>query len=239
MVVEGLNLKLLVLRIIAGPARDQVVARDAFVTRPRLVLPPSENIALEGHRVPLPRRPIDPEPASEAMPIVMGGAAAGELERILALPAAVDAIRNAGACLSGEAQSHNPLVRARPRAEVSALRRGGIAGDDVDHAVDGVRPPEGRTGPADDLDPLDVIAQQVRHVPVYAGEERGVDGPPVDQHEQLVRVALREWKAVQAARGHDPSRRTRLVHLQVWGQTQDFRDRDRTGSYDLVMIDDV
>ena len=74
-----------------------------------------------------------------------------------------------------------------PRQQRPAcLRIPRVARDDVDHAVDGVRAPQRRAGPADHLDAVDVGEDIVLHVPENAGEERRIDRPPVDHHEELV-----------------------------------------------------
>ena len=78
---------------------------------------------------------------------------------------------------------------------VHAVRR---AGEDVDHAGDGVRAPDRRARAAHDLDALDGGQRQVREIEdALAG---GVDAHAVDQHQRVVGVAAaQEQRVLRAA----------------------------------------
>ena len=58
---------------------------------------------------------------------------------------------------------------------------GGLAGDDVDHAVCGVRSPNGSGGAANHLDAIDILQREILHIPVNTGEKRSVDISSIDQ----------------------------------------------------------
>ena len=77
-----------------------------------------------------------------------------------------------------------------------ALGVGRALGDHVDHAVDRIRAPDAAAGSAGDLDAVDIGDDDVLRFPEHAGEDRGVDGAPVDQDQHLVGGADRK-----AARG--------------------------------------
>src|SRR3954453_8910290 len=55
-----------------------------------------------------------------------------------------------------------------------ALSRRGRLGDDVDHAIDGIGPPQRGAGSADHLDPVDVFQHRVLEFPEHAGKQRRV-----------------------------------------------------------------
>src|SRR5262249_44836073 len=57
----------------------------------------------------------------------------------------------------------------------------GALGDDVDHAIDGVRSPDCSSGPANYLNTIDVGEDGILHLPVSPGEQGGVNGATVDE----------------------------------------------------------
>ena len=64
----------------------------------------------------------------------------------------------------------------------SALQIGGLFGGDVDDPIYSVRPPDGRTRPANDFDARDGFEQQGLSIPIASGEDGRVDGAAVDQN---------------------------------------------------------
>ena len=126
------------------------------------------------------------------------------------------------------------LVPATRRRQ-DALRVSGILGDDVDDAVDRVRPPDCAARPADHLDAVDVIHDRVLHFPVRAGQERGVNGAPVDEHQHAT------------ARAGVPKPRIPMDHLfavdardfHARREPQRLRNAGRPRTPDLLPGDDV
>src|SRR5213079_3797576 len=86
----------------------------------------------------------------------------------------------------------------------------GVLRDDVDHAVDGVGPPQRGPGTADDLDPVNVLKWDLLHIPEHPGEEGGVDGTSIDQHQERIGGG-----AIEAARADRPLAGVDLRDLQV------------------------
>ena len=89
-------------------------------------------------------------------------------------------------------RSEGALLVAGPGLEEGAMRLARTPGDDVDHAVDGVRSPQGAAGAADDFDAVDVLEQHVLDFPVGAGEQRRVDAPTVDEDQHRAREPAAE-----------------------------------------------
>src|SRR5205823_10900940 len=67
-----------------------------------------------------------------------------------------------------------------------------FARDDIDNAINGVRPPDGAAGSTDDLDTIDVIHIGVLHLPTSAREEGGVHGAAVDENKHRARQPASE-----------------------------------------------
>ena len=74
--------------------------------------------------------------------------------------------------------------RARLGFDIGAFGVLGVAGDDVDHAVDGVGTPQRAARTADHLDALHVFQQNILGFPVGAAEQRGIEGAAVLQHQR-------------------------------------------------------
>ena len=108
-----------------------------------------------------------------------------------------------------------PFLTSAAGRKQRPLRCFGGAGDDVDHAVDRIGPPEGGTWAADDLDALDVLEQGVLDVPEDAGEEVVVEGAAGHEDEELVGEA-----AVEAAGGDGPGVAADPRHLDAGRQAQ-------------------
>ena len=126
------------------------------------------------------------------------------------------------------------LERAAAGAHEEAGRIGGRPRDDVDDAVDGVGAPDRAARTADHFDAIDVLEHQVFGVPEHAAEERVVDRPAVDQHEQLGRR-----EAVEPADRDRPFVGVDLGHLDTRHQPQQVGHRRHARSPDVVVGDDV
>ena len=108
-----------------------------------------------------------------------------------------------------------PLLRPCGQREARACLVPRGLGDDVDHAVDGVRAPGRAAGAADGLDALDLLDGDAQRLPHRAGEERAVDAAPVEQHLHLVGEASGE------AAGRDgPLVALDAGHLEAGNQSQ-------------------
>ena len=105
--------------------------------------------------------------------------------------------------------------------------------DDVDHAVDGVRAPQRGPGAQDDLDALDLAERHILDVPEHPGEERRVDRPAVDQHQQLVGRLV-----VESAGSDRPLPGADTCHLQPWGKTKRFGQAGGSRAANVVLGDD-
>src|SRR6185369_16958486 len=86
---------------------------------------------------------------------------------------AVDAVVPVGAECAAVAHAPEALLFiAAAGGYQPAGRAGGMLGDDVDHAIDGIRSPQRPSRAAHDLDAFDVFKEDVLHLPVDAGEQR-------------------------------------------------------------------
>ena len=75
----------------------------------------------------------------------------------------------------------------------------GVARDDVDHAIDGVRSPERAARTANDFDAVQIFDDCVLLVPEHAGKKRRIDDASVHQHQELVSGAA---GLIEAPRGN-------------------------------------
>ena len=98
----------------------------------------------------------------------------------------VDPVVHAFAEACAVAGGRTAFLVAGAEAHQAALRFARRPGDDVDHAIDGVRSPERGAGPADHLDAIDVLEHHVLALPEDAGKQRRVDRAPVDEDQHLV-----------------------------------------------------
>ena len=214
-----------------GPAREQVVARDLLARqRRRLVAAPLVGVALQ--REPLAgRAPVGTKAELLAVPAVLRahtvGAARGRAFDATCVQPHMAALAELGA------MAHRGIALAAACAQHGqrALRGLGAARGDVDDAVDGVRAPQRATWPADHLDAVHVLEQDVLRVPQHAGIQGRVEDASVQQHEHLVA------RVVQAAcRDHVVARRA-LGHIQVGRQPQCVGQGACAGAADLVGAD--
>jgi hypothetical protein len=102
-------------------------------------------------------------------------------------------------------------------------------GDEVDHAIDGVRAPQGASWAADHFDAIDVFQQRVLHVPVNARVERRVHRAPIHQDEEFVGQYI-----VEAARADSPLAGVDLRDLKIGSESKGFRDAGRSRAADVV-----
>jgi hypothetical protein len=142
---------------------------------------------LHGHDVTASRIPVDAKPALADAPVVellsvrMELCAAREaltVHAIIEATAVPIPIPETAAALFDVAG----FSRAEHPVGVS-----GAPGNDVDHAVDRVRTPDGASGAAGNLDTFDVREQRVLLFPIDAAEQRRVDAASVDQDEHGLR----------------------------------------------------
>ncbi len=125
-------------------------------------------------------------------------------------------------------------LRAAACLEVKPLGIAAVLGGDVDHAVDGVGPPKGAAGAADDLDTVHVRQQVILHVPNNAGEQRRVERAAVQQDEQFVADG-----AVEAARADRPTGGSGLGDIQIAGETERLGKTHGAGAADVFLGDDL
>ena len=57
-------------------------------------------------------------------------------------------------------------------------------GDDVDHAIHGIRAPDGSSRAANHFNAIDVLKHHILRIPIHAGEKRGVNASSVDQDQK-------------------------------------------------------
>jgi len=124
-------------------------------------------------------------------------------------------------------------IAARVDAGRYALRLGSRLGDDVNHRVDGVGPPDGGTRTSNHFDPIDVIEDKILGVPKNTREQPVIDRAAVDEHEQLVRVEL-----VEAAHRHRPFVGVDLRDVDARRQPKQIGHRRHAGAPNVIMGDD-
>jgi hypothetical protein len=189
-----------------SPPGQEVVAGDVFLAARGLVVAAVVGVALQADHIAGGRGPIHPEAALRLAPMVAGllagsGGAVGNVE-VLGVEAPSQILADAAAVLHAGAAA----LRANLQVDGPALSLFGGAGDDVDHPVDRIGAPQGGAGTADHLDTLDVLGQDVLHVPVDALEQGRIDRAAIDQHQQLVGEILRLGITSQPPRCDDTCR---------------------------------
>src|SRR5207247_11014668 len=142
----GLNLQLPPAGEVAVPAAEQVVPGDARIVADRLVERAPVGVALQGESV---RRspPVGAKADLPLAPAVARGGAVGSGRVEDVEESAVDAVRPGRAYRAAVARAVTPFEVARAPVRECALRVGGAPRDHVDHPVDGVCAPQGRSGP--------------------------------------------------------------------------------------------
>lgn len=116
----------------------------------------------------------------------------------------------------------------------SALGLVGRVGDDIDDAIDGIGTPQGATRPADDLDAVDVVEEQILILPEDAGEEGIVHDAAVDEDQQLVGETV-----VEAACGDAPLAGVDVPGVDADGQAQGFGQARNPGAADLLAGEEI
>src|SRR5579862_2347801 len=145
------------------------------------------DIALQGEGVASALFPIHPKAALDVSPRVkilagrMLFRANGEAHAVDPITE-VAAVAAAVACI--EEALFDVSSACRQQSSLSVLR---ALRNNVDHAVHGVRSPDGSTRSTNHLDPVDVFHHYVLNVPVRTCKKRGVNGPAVDQDENGTR----------------------------------------------------
>jgi hypothetical protein len=109
----------------------------------------------------------------------------------------------------------------------------GVPGDDIDHAVDGVRSPDGAARPANDFDTVDILEQRVLHLPIDTVKERVVNTSAIDQHQQVPRQA-----ALKSPDTDGPFDRVDLSHVNPRSKAERFGQTSHTGAPDIFLRDD-
>ena len=188
-------------------------------------------VALQGESV---RRspPVGAKADLPLAPAVARGGAVGSGRVEDVEEPAVDAVRPGRAYRAAVARAVTPFEVARAPVRECALRVGGAPRDHVDHPVDSVCAPQGRTGPADHLDALDVFQHHVLGIPEDAGEKRRVDGAAVDQDQQLVGDGVVETACADRVRA-----RARARDLEVGREPQGFGKAGRARAADVLARD--
>src|SRR5579872_5345187 len=101
----------------------------------------------------------------------------------------------------------------------------GAPGNDVDDAVDRIRPPNGASGATNDFNALNILEHHVLHFPKSAREESRVDGPAIDEHEHIAGQV-----ASEAANADGPSVAIDAGDFDSRGETKGLRNRRRAGA---------
>jgi len=216
------------------PAIDPLVVRRR--ERPRQEAPvgfPPDTPRAERELVLLAQGVVGPQMGAPLGPVVPGFRS-GERPGIAREPAARDTIRPRLAQPAAVAELREPaLLRSAPRADIRSRGLARRPCDDVDHPVDRVRSPEASARAPDDLDPFNVLEDEVLGVPVDPGERRGVHGAAVDQDEELVRET-----AVAAARADRPLVRVDRSDLDSRHLPEQIGDVPGAGTADVLRRDD-
>ena len=107
-----------------------------------------------------------------------------------------------------------------------SVRINSLLGDDVDHAIDGVCPPNGSAGTADHFDPFDILKRHIQHVPEDSAEGGHIYRAAVYQHQQFVAELT-----VKSASADGPGVGVDLSHIHPRHHSQKIGDirRARTG----------
>ena len=205
------------------PFCHHVLSADRDIAAARLIAPAVVQIALQGQAIAHRRVPIETKPALSHVPVVRGIQAIGEQRSVASKALSVEPKIRAGAKRAAVAGCSKTLqlcsASAHQRESRSVLR---FLSNDVDHAIDRVRAPQGRPRAADDLDPIDLREGNILRVPKHAREQRRVHRPAIDQDQELI-----GGRAVEPPRADSPLSRIDLRDLQIRGESQCFR---KTGS---------
>ena len=148
---------------------------------------------------------------------------------------AVDAIRKVSAVAAPVAEIEEALLFvSAARRYQHPLGQSGVLGDDVDHTVHRIRPPDRAARPPNDFDPVDVVHQRILNFPVRAVEQRREYRAPVDQHQHRTRQP-----ASEPANSNRPLVGVDSRHLHARRQPQRLRYAGRPRSPDVLAGDHV
>ncbi len=181
------------------------------------------------------RIPVQTKSPLSHVPAVGGGLAIRERRGITTEGLAVDPIRSVGAepaSIAGGCQAAQLAAATACNQEPAGVLR--VLPDHVDHTVDRVGTPQRCPGSADDLDPVDIGEQKVLHIPKHARKQRCIQGPSIDEDEQLVGAS-----AVEPAGADGPLTRIELRNLQIRGEPQGFWQAGCAGRANVVLRDDL
>ena len=107
------------------------------------------------------------------------------------------------------------FLGSRASRQRKSLGLFGGLGDDVDNAIDCIRPPNGAARTANHFDPLDVVKRNVHGIPKDSGGDGVVDRPSIDQDQHFVGVDV-----VKAADADGPAIALKLRHINPWNHSQ-------------------
>src|SRR5215831_20304509 len=176
-------------------------------------------VALDGERIAGWRLPICAKTSLAHLPLVkrlcigmkLGGARESH---------SVNPKRKAVAVSSAIAKCTGALVHITAASgDKKSARLRGVFRDDVDHAVKGIRSPDGAAGSANHFDAVYVLQHHVFDIPVNAGEKRAVDASPVNQHKHRFGKLT-----AKSANAHRPMIGIDASYFHTGNKTQSFRD---------------
>ena len=229
------------------PAAYQVAPRNIFLVRRFLQVGGGQGIQeqilvdlalvevpLQGKGIFRTEAGIQPKAGADHLPVITGVIPVQMLKLIPFKGLGVDTtIGNLaqGQAVTGPGKAL--FLGSRAQLDKTALGIGGMLGDDVDHPVDGIGSPQGRAGTADDLDPLDILQQDVLHFPVNPGKSVAVNAAAIDQDQQFVGEA-----AVGTAAVHRPLVGVDARDVEAGHHAQGVRDVGHPGLFQVFVGDD-
>src|SRR5581483_11088192 len=113
----------------------------------------------------------------------------------------------------------SPIVISPADGEQGALGISGLLGNDVDHPVHRIGPPQRSAGPANDFNALDVFEHRVLHIPKHVGIGGVVDTAAIDEDQKFVAA-----DGVCATNANRPIGVVDLCHFHSWDKSQDVGD---------------
>jgi hypothetical protein len=105
-------------------------------------------------------------------------------------------------------------------------------GDDVDHPIDGIWSPNRASGPANNLNVIDVAEIEVLHIPIDAFKQRRVDASAIDKDEQTLGKS-----AIESANTNGPRTALEASHLDARNQAKQFGNRSGARAANVFLID--
>jgi hypothetical protein len=114
------------------------------------------------------------------------------------------------------------------------LRILAILGDNVDHAVHGVRSPNSPARAANHFNAVDILHHRVLHFPVGPGQQGAVDAAAIDQDKHGAGEP-----AAESANSNGPFIGVDAGDFHAGSEPQRFGDGSRSGALDVYLSDDV